>query len=141
MQADDGAETESFVGIAPEGFHHFREAASHFAGIVHFIQIAHDGDFDAATEGFDEVAGKAGAAAAEFVDDADAWLNAGGDALPFNRMVKEAVAVIERDIERGVCLALFAGKQILSSGAEIARPEETRPFGFQAQDSVEGIRG
>ena len=51
MQAEDGAQAEALVGIAPEGFHHFREAACHFACIVHFIQIAHDGDFHTAYYG------------------------------------------------------------------------------------------
>lgn len=139
MKSDNGAQAETLTGIGPEGFHHFGETTGHFTGVVHFIQITHDRDFDAAAQGLNEVTGQAGATAAESVNNADAGFDTGGDALPFDGVVEETVAIVQRHIERSLSLAFFAGKKVLRSGFEILGPEEAGPLGFQTQNALKGV--
>lgn len=129
-EAQDGAQAEAVVGVSPVVFHHFCEAAGHELNVVHFIHVAHDIKLHTAAEGFNEVAGEAGAAAAQLVDDADTGLDTGGNALPLERMVEEAVAIVERHVERGLCFAALTSEEVLRGGSKVFSPEEASPLSF-----------
>lgn len=113
-EADDRAEAEGVVFVEPFIFEHGSEVGGHAGRFRPIVAMAGDGEFYAAAEGFDEVAGQAGAGAAEFVDDADAGVETGSEALPFDGMVEEAIAVIESGVERVGGFAFFAGEEVLS---------------------------
>ena len=122
-QSDDGAQAKSFIMVTPEVFHHLGKAACHELDIMHFVQVAHDIKLHAATEGFNEITGKAGSTAAQSVDDADAGLQPGGDALPLQSVVKESVSVVERYVERCLSFAFFAYEQVLRGRQKVPGPE------------------
>ena len=109
-KANDGAQAEAVAGIGPMVLHHLSKAAGHELDIVHFIQIPHDIELYTAAEGFNKVAGKAGAAAPQLVDDAYTGLYAGGDALPLDSMVEETIAIVKRHIEGALGFAALSGK-------------------------------
>ncbi len=138
-EADDGAQAELVVAVVPLGFQHFGKAPGHRFLVVHRVEVADDSQLDAAAEGLDEVAGEAGAIAAEFVDEADGAIQAAGQALPFDCVVKKAVAVVERGVQRRFGAALFASEEVLGDGIEEPRPKEAGVAGLQAEDAREGI--
>ena len=138
-QADDGSQAKALILVTPEVFHHFGKSTSHELDIMHFIQVPHDIELHAAAEGFDEVACKTGAAAAQPVDDADAGFQPGGNALPLQSVVEESVAVVECYVERSLSFSFFTHEKVLRSCQKVFCPEESSPFGFQTQDAIKRI--
>lgn len=139
-EADDAAQAEALTAIAPGAFHHFGKAAGHEPGVVHFIDVAHEGDFDTAAKGFDEIADEAGAVAPQVVDEPDAGLEPAGDALPLDGVVEEGVAVVEGDVDGCLGAAFFSGEEILRGCFEVTGPEGAGPAGFQLENAGVGVR-
>lgn len=140
-EADDGAKAELMVAVVPLGLQHFGKAPGHRFLVVHGVEVADDGQLDAAAEGLNEVAGEAGAVAAQFMNEADGAFEAAGQALPFDRVVEEPVAVVERGVEWGFGAPLFSGEEVLGDSVEEPCPKEPSVAGLYAEDAGEGIIG
>lgn len=138
-QTKDGAEAELLIAKVPLVLKHGGEPRGHGLLVMHLIQMTDHGELDAAPEWLNEVANQAGAVSAEPVDDPNGGVQPRGEALPFERMVEKAVAVVERDVQRCLRAAFLPRKEILRGGPEVRGPEGPGVFGLQPEDSGERV--
>ena len=136
-EPDDAAEAKRAILVMPLGFKHFGEMTGHSLGLTQVVPVSSYGEFDTAPERFDEIACEARAVASKPVDNADARIKAGSQALPFDGMVKKTVSVVQRDIQRMLGLAFFPLEQILCKGRKIAWPKITGIKCLQTKYSVD----
>ena len=99
-ESNDCSQSKVAVFVDPFCLQHFSKVSRHALGLAHVEKVSCYGQFDTASQWFDQITGEAWSIFAELVDDAYVRLQPAGDTLPLDGMIEESVAIIECHIQR-----------------------------------------